>query len=174
MLETLEILNCTACSAVNKLPGGCSPTPGKGGKKPTFMFVVEKSDILSASLNEPLMDIDGDFLKRMLKDLDIPKNEVYFTSLVKCMDYSKQSAKTCSKWLNKEIEELQPKYIIAMGKNVTDFFLSDVALYTNSIFSVIGNILVTPSLYKLFNGSAKDITKFKKKIKELYDISKNG
>jgi uracil-DNA glycosylase family 4 len=169
----LEILNCTACQAVNKLPGGCSPTPGKGGKHPIFMFVVEKSDILSASLNEPLMDIDGDFLKRMLKELEISKNEVYFTSLVKCIDYSNKSAKTCSQWLTKEIEELQPKYIVAMGKNVTDFFLSNVALYTNSIFQVVDNVLVAPSLYKLLNGSSKDINKFKKKIKELYDISKN-
>lgn len=158
----LEILDCKRCQAVTKLPGGCTPIPGDGSDNPIFMFITEKSDLLSSSLGICMMDTDGEFLSKLLKEVGIDESKVYFTTLVKCMEFSKKYASSCYYWLDIEIARLKPKYIVTFGAKVEEFLASK------------HNIIPFKSLHQMLNGSSKYTTEFKTKLKELYDISQNG
>lgn len=164
-------MNCQKCKAIDKLPSGCSPTPGSGPKNTKLMFINDRSDLISCSLAEPFSTNDGDFLFKILKDLSIDKKTCYFTSLVKCTEYSIGNARTCFNWLLEEISEIKPEYIISLGERTAMFLLPKNLEYKNCLFQTYNNILVAPSLHKLLNGPSADVRLFKRKLKEFYGIS---
>ena len=70
----------------------------------------------------------GDLLTAMLKAIDLPREDVYITSIVKCYSPEKRDPLTaeieiCHAYLRRQIELIQPKVIYSVGAMATQALL---------------------------------------------------
>ena len=107
-----------------------SPVPGSGSVGATYMFIGEAPGENEDLDGEPFTGYSGKYLKyRLLKILaKIQTDECYFTNIIKChplknRDPYKAEIKACRKWLDKEIELVNPKYIFTVGRYATESIL---------------------------------------------------
>ncbi len=117
-----DVKGCRDCELRRKCK---RTTPGTG--RPTARIMVIG---LNAGLDEsregiPFIGADGLFQSGLLERMGIPESEIYYTYLVKCFPgwkrgqgFIRPSAdhiKTCSSYLKRELEAVQPELIIAIG-----------------------------------------------------------
>lgn len=107
-----RVLSCRRC------PFSVSHSwPASGNLNSRIMIVDE-------SVNA--MEKDKDILEMMLKEINLAKDDVYLTPLIKCgfgrlTNAMKQALlKHCIDYLIKEIEIVHPKVIVALGATADD------------------------------------------------------
>lgn len=71
----------------------------------------------------------GDLLTAMLKAIDLPREEVYITNIIKCYNPEKRDPLTaeieiCNAYLRRQIELIQPKVIYAAGAMASQALLN--------------------------------------------------
>jgi len=164
-----KVRNCNACPMRSNLPECCTPVPGIGnGHK--LMMIAESVNETDVMVGEPFMCKNGQLLYRIIKDSDIPLDDVYLTNLVKCNGkVTKKVITKCGNWLKEEIGEIQPEYIILFGKKVAEYFSLD---YEDSLFKLQGKYYTCPSLHTLLMGSNKNLIQTRKGLKEIYGLCK--
>lgn len=125
--------NCTLCKlhagAVNVCSWG-EPYAWLGERKPKIMVVsrAPNSENFQATLEE------------YLKKVDLKLNDCYFTQALKCLNFDKNASnadvKTCRDYLDEEIEELKPKYILTFGNEALLAVLgrSGISKYRGRVF----------------------------------------
>lgn len=111
---------CNKCSRLVKRNGFAK---GQGNPKSKIMIV---SDIPQYA----------EKLERILKVLNLSIGDVYFTHLVKCVPPKDtipipnvKEIKNCSKKIEKEIRDVGPDIIIALGHTVTRYFIDPFRAY---------------------------------------------
>lgn len=129
------IIECTECElsnlVVNRLQGKLLGS-GLGNY---LMFVGLNPSIYSK--RKLWEDPYGKYFAKQLDFYGISKLHVYHTNLVKCstknnMELKEDYITACSQFLFEEIRLIEPRIIFAMGKQVIDFF--DTQLHGCSIF----------------------------------------
>jgi len=99
--------NCTNCKLHREAVDVC--VPGFGPKKAKVMVVgrMPNSDKFQANLEADL------------RDAGLPLDSVYYTQALKCRNFDQSSSpvdvKACRPYLEQEIEEVEPDYILAFG-----------------------------------------------------------
>lgn len=114
--------NCTVCPLHLTCKTPCMG--GEGTTPASIMVVVENPSYH----DEDVMGVAASDKDQLLKDLlfkffKIPKQDVYFTHLVKCRTanvtpVTDSDITACSPYLMEEIKAIQPKVILAVGSNV--------------------------------------------------------
>lgn len=100
---------------------------GRGNKKAHIMIIDESPDFAGVSTGQLFYGNNGKILGKLLEGAGLTFEDVYCTTLVKCRT-NKGGAPTqevihaCSKYLDNEIQKIQPKLIVALGTTVKDFF----------------------------------------------------
>jgi uracil-DNA glycosylase family 4 len=120
--------------AVSLVESSENPVPGNGKPGATYMWIGESPGEDEDKGGEPFIGRSGKYLKRRLipriSGIDI--NDCWFTNLVKChpennRDPYASEIKACSSWLDAEIQLVQPKVILAVGKFASQY-IADVSL----------------------------------------------
>jgi len=150
-----------------------------GSEQSKIMFICDEPTKSEDELGVFYSGNSGELLSKMIESvLNIKKEEVYITSLVKCrgtQEASFQNFESCNCYLLKQIEIIKPKLIIAVGEKVYNYLMKNSedflknrgkSLNFNSsilipIFSPI-HLLKNPSL-------KKDTYLDMLKIKNLYE-----
>ncbi|MDE2715126.1 MAG: uracil-DNA glycosylase [Verrucomicrobiota bacterium] len=100
---------------------------GVGNEAADILFVGEAPGADEDAQGEPFVDAAGGLLTKMLKAMGLAREDVYIANILKCRpDTPNQRSgnraptaeemATCSPWLHRQIDFIQPKAIVALGK----------------------------------------------------------
>ncbi len=121
-----KVHDCTAC----KLRAGCTQTVfGVGDEKAEWLFVGEGPGADEDAQGEPFVGQAGKLLDNMLAAIKLKRgNNVYIANIVKCRPPGNRTPEpdeiaTCLPYLQRQIELIKPKLIVALGKTAATSLL---------------------------------------------------
>lgn len=121
--------DCKKCKDCILKRDGIFPVPGEGSLNANVMFVGRDPGETENALRRPFVGASGKFLREEI-ELNFSKEDVYITNLVKCHTLNnfgplEDQILTCFKYLESEILEIMPRVIVALGKTVADYLVSN-------------------------------------------------
>jgi len=110
---------CKACDLHEKRQ---HPVFGGGSRTPSLMIVGDIPRLLDEQQKQPFTGEVGELLDNLLSPLEVSRDSVYFTNLLKCrtpLDSSPQpnQAASCLSFLKQQIKLLQPPLVLLMGRS---------------------------------------------------------
>jgi uracil-DNA glycosylase family 4 len=121
-----RVHDCTAC----KLRAGCSQTVfGVGDENADWLFVGEGPGADEDVKGEPFVGQAGKLLDNMLLAIKLKRgNNVYIANVVKCRPPGNRApaadeVASCLPYLQRQIELIKPKLIVALGKVASNALL---------------------------------------------------
>ena len=122
--------DCTAC----RLRAGCTQTVfGVGDEKADWLFVGEGPGAEEDALGEPFVGQAGKLLDNMLAAIKLKRGKnVYIANIVKCRPPDNRTPAadeiaTCLPYLQRQVELIRPKLIVALGKTAATALLGKEA-----------------------------------------------
>ena len=121
-----DVAACTACALcrTRKLS-----VPGVGDTQAEWMFVGEAPGSEEDARGEPFVGQAGRLLDNMLAALGLQRNKrVYIANVLKCRPPNNRApepaeAESCRPYLDRQIELIQPKIIVALGRSAATALL---------------------------------------------------
>ena len=187
-LDELYKYTKDCCKCV--LRGTCHQVvPGEGSSNAEIMFIGEGPGQKEDELGRPFVGAAGKFLDEMLGSIKLRREDVYIANVVKYRppqnrDPLPGEALACWPWLEKQIEIIDPKLIVTLGRHSMERFLPNQKISKIHGTAMRRNIpnLGTRVFYALYhpaaalyNGSMREvlIKDFKKIPKVLEAIEKS-
>ena len=124
------VRECTACGLCRQRKQAVF---GVGAESATWLFIGEGPGADEDELGEPFVGQAGKLLDSMLAAIGIKRGrEVYIANAVKCRPPgnrtpSAEEAATCAPFLDRQIELVKPKIIVALGKTAAARLLNTEA-----------------------------------------------
>ena len=125
-----KVAGCTDC----KLRAGCTQTVfGVGDEKADWLLVGEAPGADEDRVGEPFVGQAGRLLDNMLAAISLARGKnVYIANVIKCRPPGNRNPEAgeiekCSPHLRRQIELIQPKLILAMGRFATQALLGSGA-----------------------------------------------
>jgi DNA polymerase len=122
-----KMLACRKCA----LREGCKQVVlGTGDPEAEIMFIGEAPGKKEDEIGVPFVGVAGKFLDEMLISINLKREDVYIANAVKCRpsdnrDPSQEEKDSCWQWLKKQVEIIQPKLIITLGRHSMNLFLPE-------------------------------------------------
>lgn len=143
-----KIRTCTRCNLCKDMPG-TSPVPGIGPLDANIMLIGEALGKDESILEEPFVGDCGQFLDLMLDEAELRRDELFITNTVKCRP-TKNSGRSnrppepceiasCKPWLWQELQMVEPKVVVTLGKIPTYTLLSSQLIKSFKLGDVVGN-----------------------------------
>lgn len=113
-----EIKSCTKCPLSQSRSNA---VPGKGPVNAKVMIVGGSPGTKEDKSGDPFVGKSGKTLKKLFEKLDIEKEKIFFTNLVKCKppgnrEINRNEAKKCiEEYLKEQIEVIDPDLIVTLG-----------------------------------------------------------
>lgn len=94
---------------------------GVGNPKADVMFIGEAPGADEDAQGEPFVGRAGQLLNKILESVNLKREEVYICNILKCRppnnrDPETTEMETCSPYLFRQIEIINPKFIISLGR----------------------------------------------------------
>ena len=120
---------------------------GVGNANAEIVFIGEAPGRSEDEKGEPFVGAAGKFLNEMLLLVNLKREDIYITNIVKYRppnnrDPLPEEKSTCREWLLDELKIVSPKLIVFLGRHATNNFFPD-----EKISTVHGKLLI-----KKFNG----------------------
>lgn len=109
---------CTDC-ALHR--GRRNAVPGEGDPNAELMFIGEGPGAQEDAQGRPFVGAAGGFLEELLRSIGLTRRQVYIANMVKCRppqnrDPLPEEMGACSKYLNRQIELIDPLLIVTLGR----------------------------------------------------------
>jgi uracil-DNA glycosylase family 4 len=93
---------------------------GEGNQKATLMFIGEGPGYDEDLQGRPFVGKAGQLLTKILQSINLPREEVYITNIIKCRPPQNRNPEpdeiqSCHPFLMKQIDVIQPQIICALG-----------------------------------------------------------
>jgi len=129
-METLseirhQVERCTDCDLHHSR---VKAVPGEGPEKASIMFIGEGPGFHENQQGKPFVGQAGKFLDELLTNAGVKREEVFITNVVKCRppgnrDPQPEELEACGKYLDRQIELINPKIIVTLGRfSMAKFF----------------------------------------------------
>jgi len=110
---------------------------GSGNLNAKVMFLKESPGATEDELGEFFVGRSGNLLTKMIENvLNISPKDIYITNIVKCISpkgiISNEHVNYCKSYLDKQIDLIKPKLIVALGEAAYSYYTND-----NTSFSEI-------------------------------------
>lgn len=94
---------------------------GVGSRSAEWMIIGEAPGAEEDRRGEPFVGRAGKLLDEMLRAIGLQRNSVFITNILKCRppgnrDPSADEAESCRRYLERQIELISPKIIVAVGR----------------------------------------------------------
>lgn len=114
-----EISSCTKCPVLAE--NRTRVVPGSGAEDADIMMIGEAPGWHEDQQGIPFVGQAGIFLNELISSIGLHREQVYITNVVKCRppgnrDPLPSEIQTCRAWLNRQIELIQPKIIVTLGR----------------------------------------------------------
>jgi len=171
------IENCKACELYKTRTNIVN---GKGNNHARLMFVGEAPGREEDKQGIPFVGRSGDLIDEALNCIDITRDNIYISNIVKCRPLKNRDPKdleieTCLPYLVREIIEVKPKVICLLGRVASKVFIPTLKSITKeegNIHKILNGMMVMPIChpsYYLRNYAPKQ--KFFDCIKKAYELS---
>ena len=127
---------------------------GSGSHDAKIMFIGEAPGENEAKKGMPFVGQSGKFLEKMLESINVKREEVYITNIVKDRppenrDPTKEEIRLYAPFLDQQIEVIQPKVIATLGRFSMEFILNkfDVPEKTQKISALHGTLIKAQAGY---------------------------
>jgi len=111
------------------LRAGClQAVPGDGNPDSQIVFIGEGPGKVEDELGKPFVGPAGKLLEQMLANIGMRRTDVYITNVVKCRppenrDPSPSEVAEHAEFLKRELDLIQPKLIVLLGRHALQWFL---------------------------------------------------
>ncbi len=113
-----EIALCQQCEIAkyrNKV------VPGEGAEDADIMFIGEAPGWHEDQQGRPFVGPAGKYLDELLASIGLKRAQVYIANVVKCRpqgnrDPLPSEIQNCRQWLQRQIEVIQPRMIVTLGR----------------------------------------------------------
>jgi DNA polymerase len=110
---------CTDCDLCRSR---VKAVPGEGPADATIMLIGEGPGWHENQQGRPFVGAAGQFLNELLASIDLKREQVYITNIVKCRppgnrDPLPDEIAACRKYLDAQIALIKPKMIITLGRH---------------------------------------------------------
>ena len=123
MSDSLEVIGaevraCRLCKLCQTRTVG---VPGEGSPKAEIMFIGEGPGFHEDQQGRPFVGAAGQLLTEMLRVIDLRRDEVFITNVVRCRppgnrDPLPDELAACDTYTQRQIEILQPLLIVTLGR----------------------------------------------------------
>ena len=112
------VRNCTDCPLHR---GRTNAVPGEGSPTAELMFIGEGPGFHEDRQGRPFVGPAGQLLEGLLASIGTNRDQVFIANMVKCRppdnrDPQPAEISACSKYLDRQIELVNPKIIITLGR----------------------------------------------------------
>jgi len=113
-----QIANCRDCELANYRT---KVVPGEGPEDADLLFIGEAPGWNEDQQGRPFVGAAGEFLDQLLGSIGLSREQVYIANVIKCRppqnrDPLPAEIQACSKWLDRQVEIIQPKIIVTLGR----------------------------------------------------------
>lgn len=113
-----EVKTCQACLLSQ---GRTNAVPGEGPEDADIMFIGEGPGFHEDRQGRPFVGAAGKFLDELLEKIDLKRDDVYITNVVKCRppgnrDPQPDEIAACKRYLDKQIELIRPRLVVTLGR----------------------------------------------------------
>jgi DNA polymerase len=132
-LQTIatEIRSCTKCRLCE---GRTNAVPGTGNPHADIVFIGEGPGKNEDEQGIPFCGASGRLLDEMLASINLNRDDVFITNIVKCRppgnrDPLPDEKQLCSTtYLDAQIALIQPRLIVTLGRHALNYFLPDLKI----------------------------------------------
>jgi uracil-DNA glycosylase len=115
---TQEVSACTKCILHYSRKNA---VPGEGPATASIMFIGEGPGFHENEQGRPFVGAAGKFLDELLTSIGMKRADVYITNVVKCRppgnrDPLPEELETCNEYLERQIQAINPKVIVTLGR----------------------------------------------------------
>lgn len=120
-----EIATCRKCFLCE---GRKKTVPGEGNPRARLMFVGEGPGQTEDETGRPFVGRAGELLTQIIEAVELQRDEVYIANVVKCRPPQNRKPlpdeiTACSPYLERQIELVQPKVLVALGATAAEAML---------------------------------------------------
>ena len=113
-----EVTACTTCKLHHSRKNA---VPGEGPVRADLMFIGEGPGFHENEQGRPFVGAAGKFLEELLATIDLKREDVFIGNVVKCRppgnrDPMLDEIESCTPYLERQIETINPKVIITLGR----------------------------------------------------------
>lgn len=142
-----QALKCSRCQL---RAGANGVVMGEGNINNKIMLIGEGPGANEDRLGHPFVGRAGKLLNKILKAVDLKREDLYITNVIKCRPPGNRVPKqeefnACVSILMAEIEIIKPKVIVTMGSTATKYLINP----KNSITKIRGKWLQRGNIYFL-------------------------
>jgi DNA polymerase len=135
-----EVATCQKCHLWKTRKNA---VPGEGNPNAHVMFVGEAPGYWEDVEGKPFVGAAGKFLESLLAIIGFSRKDVFICNVLKCRppgnrEPSPQEIQTCTPYLDKQIEIIQPKVIVTLGSHSSAYIFSKAGLAFQSITQMHG------------------------------------
>ncbi len=139
-MKTLDVSSLEAIAAQIKDHCCCDlgktrthGVPGEGSAEAEIMFVGEAPGFHEDQQARPFVGNAGKFLDEMLTSIGLNRSDVFITNIVKCRppdnrDPEDAEKQACHGYLEGQINLINPKLIICLGRHSMNYFLPNLKI----------------------------------------------
>jgi uracil-DNA glycosylase len=107
--------------------------PGEGKIDADIMFIGEGPGYYEDQQGRPFVGAAGQFLEQLLASIGLGRADVFIANVIKCRppqnrDPLPEEIAACSKWLTEQIEVIDPKVIVTLGRYSLARFLPGTSI----------------------------------------------
>lgn len=142
-----EVSVCTKCILHHSRKNA---VPGEGPADSDIMFIGEGPGFYENEQGRPFVGAAGKFLEELLESIGMTREQVYITNVVKCRppgnrDPQLDELEACSEYLERQIQAINPKVIVTLGRFSMARFLPNAKISdVHGQAAKIKNRLVVP------------------------------
>ena len=112
------VRQCTDCPLSQ---GRTNAVPGEGAADAEIIFIGEGPGYHEDRQGRPFVGPAGQFLEELLASIGMQREQVFIANMVKCRppqnrDPLPAEVSACSKYLDRQIELINPKLIVTLGR----------------------------------------------------------
>jgi DNA polymerase len=124
--EVAERIRTTHCCGL--CPGRTKAVPGEGNPHAKLFLVGEGPGATEDAQGRPFVGQAGNLLNGILEAIEVPRESVYITNIVKCRPPQNRKPlpdeiAACIPYLHRQLEIIKPKVILALGSTAAEAML---------------------------------------------------
>ncbi len=130
LTEIMQDVKSHTCS----LRAGClQAVPGEGNPNSPIVFIGEAPGRVEDQQGRPFVGPAGQFLSKLLASINLTREDVYITNVVKCRppanrDPLPEEVKEHSEFLKRELELIKPQLIVLLGRHALHWFMPEAQI----------------------------------------------
>lgn len=142
-----QMADCRACDLSQQRT---QVVPGEGAEAADVLFIGEAPGYNEDRQGRPFVGAAGAFLDEMLASINLTRGDVYIANVVKCRppgnrDPLPGEIAACKPWLDRQIEIIDPKVIVTLGRfSLSRFLPNDTISKVHGRPRQMGNVVCFP------------------------------